>query len=186
MARARLIRAAAAVITLTLAPAAMAQQEGGVPEPDGYRGPPYFGEVPATLAGARVIDGAEARRLHAAGVPFLDVYPRPTRPAGLPAGTLWRTPSHESIPGALWLPGTGYERLTLPEAARLAAGLRAATGGDPAAPVVIFCRADCWQSWNAARRAVAAGYRGILWFPDGSEGWVAAGGMLDEIRPPGE
>ena len=129
---------------------------------------------------------AEARRLHAAGVPFLDVYPRTARPAGLPAGTLWRTPTHHSIPGALWLPGTGYERLTLPEAAPLVAGLRAATQGDLAAPVVIFCRANCWLSWNAAKRAVAIGYRGVLWFPEGTEGWVAAGGTLAEIRPPDE
>ena len=47
---------------------------------------------------------------------------------------------------------------------------------DRAAPLVIFCRSDCWMSWNAARRAVALGYSGIQWFPGGIEGWQAAGG----------
>lgn len=157
-----------------------------VPEPDSYRGPPYEAPVPATLRGATVIDAAEAMRLHAAGVPFLDVLPRTTRPAGLPPGTLWREPVHDSIPGAIWLPGTGYERLSEAEAARLRRGLEAATGGDRARPVVVFCRADCWMSWNAARRAVALGWTAVRWFPDGTDGWLLEGGRLEPIAAPAD
>ena len=53
-----------------------------------------------------------------------------------------------------------------------------ATAGDKAAPVVIFCKADCWMSWNAAKRAVAQGYTGVNWYPEGVDGWVMAGGDL--------
>lgn len=63
-----------------------------------------------------------------------------------------------------------------PEQARLERGLARATKGDRSAPVVIFCRSDCWMSWNAARRAVALGYAGVHWFPGGIEEWQDAGG----------
>ena len=88
---------------LALAGAAGSQAGTGVPEPQGYHGPPYNGAVTETLRGAKVIDPDEAMRVHAAGVPFIDVLPRIARPEGLPAGTLWREPVHASIPGAFWL-----------------------------------------------------------------------------------
>ncbi|MDO5631886.1 MAG: PQQ-dependent catabolism-associated CXXCW motif protein [Paracoccus sp. (in: a-proteobacteria)] len=147
-----------------------------VPEPDVFRGEPYHAPVPATLKGARVIDGAQAIDLHEQGVPFLDTMPRTTRPEGLPAGTIWRQPRHLTIPGAVWLYDTGYQRLSPAEQVRLESGLDAASAGDKSVPMVIFCRADCWQSWNAARRAVQLGYSGVIWFPSGSDGWLAAGG----------
>lgn len=155
-----------------------------VPEPDGYRGPPYEAVVPETLRGAAVIDAVEALRLHDAGVAFVDVYPRTARPAGLPEGTLWRGPVHLTIPGAIWAPGTGYDVLSADETARLERALSAATGGDRAHPVVVFCRADCWMSWNAAKRAVALGYSAVRWFPDGTDGWEGEGGMLEPAGPP--
>lgn len=154
-----------------------------VPEPTDYRGPPYNGAVTDTLRGAQVIDADEAIRLHEHGVPFIDVLPRMARPAGLPEGTLWREPVHESIPGAIWLYGTGYDKLSSEERARLARGLNAATAGDKAQPLVIFCRAECWLGWNAAKRAVEMGYRAVRWFPDGVDGWQVAGGDLVPVRP---
>jgi PQQ-dependent catabolism-associated CXXCW motif protein len=147
-----------------------------VPEPDGYRGEPYRAPVPATLQGATVIDAPQAIRLHAEGVPFLDVLPRKVRPEGLPEGTIWREPVHETIPGAVWLWDTGWEALAPAEQARLERGLEQASGGDRSAPLVIFCRSNCWMSWNAARRAVALGYTAVHWFPGGIEGWQSAGG----------
>lgn len=162
----------AVLLALCLAGPAAAQ----VPEPDGYRGEPYRAPVPATLQGAAVIDGAQAIRMQADGVPFLDVLPRKVRPADLPPDTVWREPPHETIPGAVWLWDTGYENLAPAEQARLERGLQKATAGDPAAPVVIFCRSDCWMSWNAAKRAVALGYTGVHWFAGGVEDWTAAGG----------
>ena len=156
-----------------------------VPEPEGFRGEPYRAPVPATLTGARVIDAAEAIRLHAEGAAvFLDILPRKARPEGLPEGTIWREPPHETIPGALWLWNTGYQRLAPEEEARLRAGLRQARRDYPGRPVVFFCRSECWMSWNAAKRALEWGEQNIIWFPGGIEAWEAAGGPpLTEVEP---
>ncbi|MTH66417.1 PQQ-dependent catabolism-associated CXXCW motif protein [Paracoccus shanxieyensis] len=167
-------RLAMALILLLIPAMAQAQ----VPEPDGFHGEPYRSEVPATLQGAQVITPAKARTLRAQGVPFLDTMPRKTRPKGLPPGTIWTAPPHLTIPGAVWLYDTGYDRIAPAEQQRLEQGLIAATHGDKAAPVVIFCKSDCWMSWNAAKRAVGLGYTGVLWFPLGADGWTQAGGTL--------
>ncbi|SMO95747.1 PQQ-dependent catabolism-associated CXXCW motif protein [Paracoccus laeviglucosivorans] len=164
----------AALLLLLFAGMAQAQ----VAEPDGYHGEPYRSEVPATLTGARVITPVQAKTLLAQGVPFIDTMPRKKRPEGLPEGTIWNEPPHMTIPGAVWLYDTGYDRLATAEERRLEQGLVTATKGDKAAPVVMFCKSDCWMSWNAAKRAVGLGYSGIIWFPLGADGWTQAGGTL--------
>ncbi|MDN5568633.1 MAG: PQQ-dependent catabolism-associated CXXCW motif protein [Paracoccus sp. (in: a-proteobacteria)] len=162
-----------AALVAMLAWPAMAET---VPEPDSYRGEPYRAPVPATLAGAQVIDGEQAIALHDAGkAVFVDVFPRVTRPEGLPEDTLWREPPHQTIPGAVWLWNTGYQALSPDEQARLRDGLTAAQG-DSDLPLVIFCREECWMSWNAARRAMEWGYSPVYWFPGGTDDWQAEGG----------
>lgn len=170
-------------------PEARAPEEGTRPEervdePDGYRGEPYQAPVPTTLAGAEVIGDEVAHALWWSGrVPFVDVLPVPTRPEGLPEGTVWRDPPHESIPGAVWLANTGYDGLDAATLGYFLAGLERVTGGDRAAPVVIFCKRDCWMSWNAGKRAMENGYSRVFWYPDGSDGWGAAGGALERVVP---
>jgi PQQ-dependent catabolism-associated CXXCW motif protein len=39
--------------------------------------------------------------------------------------------------------------------------------------IVFYCLASCWMSWNAAKRALAIGYRRVAWYPDGTDGWAA-------------
>lgn len=162
--------------------AALSPAWADVPEPAGFRGAPYNAPVPATLQGARVIDDDQARELHAAHVGFLDVYPRQPRPAKLPPGTIWRERPHDSIPGAIWAPNTGYDRIRPEEEALLRAAL-AHLAPDPGVPVVIFCRADCWMSWNAAKRAIGWGYSAVYWYPDGTDGWIMADGELAPVMP---
>ncbi|MFD1880515.1 PQQ-dependent catabolism-associated CXXCW motif protein [Paracoccus pacificus] len=156
-----------------------------VPEPDNYRAAPYFGPVPATLSGATVVDAVQARQLHDQGVPFVDVLPRPMRPDDTPLGTIWVEPQHMTIPGALWLADTGYETLTTPQMATLKQGLIQASHGNLDGRMVFFCSADCWMSWNAARRAVEMGYTGVIWFPDGTDGWQENGDALTPVMPDG-
>lgn len=155
-----------------------------VPEPEGYREAPYGAPVPEGLTGATTVGTEEARRLWEEGrVAFIDVLPRDPKPADLPEGTVWRDKPRDSIPGAIWLPNTGYAELSSEEQAYLEAGLSAATEGDPSRPVLFFCRPDCWMSWNAAKRAMAMGYEEVLWYPEGSDGWAGAGYETERAEP---
>ena len=174
----------AMVATATIAAAA------DIAEPDGYRLDGYRAPTPATLRGARVIttdEAAELWRRHSAI--FIDVLPRPPRPRDLPAGTIWRDKPRANIPGSVWLPDTGYGELAAAMEGYFADGLRQASGGDRAGLLVFYCLADCWMSWNAARRALALGYSNIAWYPEGTDGWAAAGLPLQDSAPeprPGE
>jgi PQQ-dependent catabolism-associated CXXCW motif protein len=154
------------------------------PEPDGYRREGYRAPTPATLKGATVLDNHAAEALwrqHRAA--FIDVMPQPKRPAELAPGTLWRDTPHPTIPGAIWLANTGFGDLAPETEAYFARELAAATGGDRAHPLVIFCQRACWMSWNAARRALEAGYTAVSWYPDGTDGWAEAGLPLERAEP---
>jgi PQQ-dependent catabolism-associated CXXCW motif protein len=155
-----------------------------VPEPDGYRLEEYRAPTPATLRGARVIGTDEAAtvwRSHAAS--FVDVMPRPPRPRNLPPETLWRDKPRADIPGSLWLPDTGYGELAPSMTGYFSNGLETATHGDHARTLVFYCLADCWMSWNAAKRALALGYSDVVWYPAGTDGWSAAGLPLQDATP---
>lgn len=167
-----MIRAAVAALLLLAAPAGA----DPVPEPDGYRLNNFRDAVPATLLDAPVLDDAGAEALWRAGAAFVDVFPKPPRPAGLPEDTLWIDPRRTTIEGAIWLPNTGFGVITPDTDAYFRAHLARLTEGDTARPVVIFCLADCWMSWNAARRAILEyGYTGVAWYPRGTDGWDEAG-----------
>ena len=171
--------------TLALSLAAAAAAAGGVPEPEGYRMEAYRAPTPETLAGAEVVDTEAARALWESGsAAFVDVLPRKERPPDLPAEVIWRDAPRDSIPGAVWAPNTGYGALDPARHAYLRAVLERVTGGDRAAPVLFFCLRDCWQSWNAAKRARAEyGYERVLWYPEGTDGWAEAGLPLERVEP---
>jgi PQQ-dependent catabolism-associated CXXCW motif protein len=172
-------RAAAALLLLAL-PAAAA---GPVPEPPGYRMEHYRAPVPATLAGATVVSTEQAEALWREGrAVFIDVLPRAPKP-DLPEGTLWREPPHFDIPGSVWLADVGFGALAPEMADFYRDGLERLTGGEKSRPLVIYCRAECWMSWNAAKRAVEWGYSGVRWYPEGVEGWEAAGLPLEARTP---
>ena len=127
--------------------------------------------------------GAKAPQLSSMCCPIFRL--RPT----LPAGTLWRGQQRFNIPGSTWLPDTGYGELSPAADGYLKTGLERITGGDRAKPLVIYCLRDCWMSWNAAKRAVIWGYTGVIWYPEGTDGWQDAGLPLEEAKPaphPGE
>ena len=174
--------AAALVAALLVAPAFAQQQESF--EPEGYRADNYRAPVPATLAGARVLTTSEAEAIwRAKSGAFVDVLPRPPKPKNLPEGTVWRDAPRRNIPGSVWLPDTGYG--TLPPAMEdyFRRGLARVSGGDKAALLVIYCLADCWMSWNAAKRALTYGYSNIAWYPDGTDGWERAKLPTEEAQP---
>ncbi|WP_075215717.1 PQQ-dependent catabolism-associated CXXCW motif protein [Mongoliimonas terrestris] len=156
---------------------------GEVPEPSDYRMDDYRAPVPNTLAGARVLDTAAVAALwKAGGAVFIDVLPKLPRP-DLPPGTVFRLPARNAIPGSMWLPDVGYGALSDEMAAYFREELAAATGGDPTRTVLFYCLADCWMSWNAARRALEWGYSDVAWYPEGTDGWAFDGLPLEEIKP---
>jgi PQQ-dependent catabolism-associated CXXCW motif protein len=163
---------------------APAYGQSSVPEPDGYRTENYRAPVPATLAGARVLSTEEAETVWRAGTGvFIDVLPRAPKPPNLPAGTVWRDKPRHNIPGSIWLPDTGYGKLAEATEDYLRRGLARASGGNNAALLVIYCQADCWMSWNAAKRALAYGYTQVSWYPEGTDGWEFAGLPMAESQP---
>lgn len=155
-----------------------------IPEPDAYRVDEYRSPVPLTLSGATVVDDDAAYALWKTGrVAFIDVLPRPPKPQKLPEGTVWIEKSRNSIPGAIWLPNTGYGELADQTMTYLTEGLSEATGGDHDAPVLFFCLRDCWMSWNAAKRALEIGYTNVFWYPDGTDGWEFMEYQVDKVLP---
>ena len=155
-----------------------------VAEPPGYRTENYRAPVPSTLQGARVLTTAQAEALWRAAAVFIDVLPRPPKP-NLPAGTVWREAPRPHIPGSLWLPDTGYGELAGVTEDYLRRGLQRASGGDLARQLVFYCQANCWMSWNAAKRAMTYGYANVAWYPEGTDGWRRAElPMTDAVPEP--
>jgi PQQ-dependent catabolism-associated CXXCW motif protein len=174
----------AGLILAISALAAPAHTQGLVPEPDGYRMEDYRTLVPETLAGARVVSTAEAEAIWRAktGV-FIDVLPRAPKPPNLPAGTIWRDKPRLNIPGSIWLPDTGYGKLAEATEDYFRRGLARASAGNNATLLVIYCQADCWMSWNAAKRVLSYGYTNVAWYPEGTDGWERANLPVTESQP---
>ncbi len=141
--------------------------------PTGYRLSDYDAPVPDEVPGVFTVGDDAAHALWLSGrVAFVDVLPNLRRPSGLPADVVWHGRSRKSVPGAIWLPDAGFGTLDAAARCQFDEGMKAATGGDRDAPVVFLCRADCWMSWNAAKRARAAGYTRVFWYRDGTTGWT--------------
>jgi len=177
-------RASLALAAFLIAAAAAPAQTTAVPEPPDYRTDDYRAPVPATVAGGRAIATDEAQRLwRGKRAVFIDVLPAPRRPEGLRPDALWKPLPRRDIPGSLWLPDVGRGALPEPLAAYFRAALERATGGDKSAPLVLYCLADCWMSWNATKRAASYGYTQLYWYRDGTIGWEAAALPTAEATP---
>lgn len=150
----------------------------------GYRNASYRAVVDRDPVPARRITLAEARRLHAANKAlFIDVLPAEGANRDPVSGRWTLATRHQSIPGALWLPDTGR---AAPDAVMwrgLEARVAAHRQRHRRAAVVVFCRADCWLSWNAARRLALSGERNVRWLAEGIEGWHETGGSLVDAQP---
>jgi PQQ-dependent catabolism-associated CXXCW motif protein len=172
------------MIALALALTATAAVAQAPPEPAGYRLDDYRAPVPATIAGGSAIGTVEAEALWREGrAVFVDVLPAPRRPDGLGAEALWKPVPRHDIPGSLWLPEVGRGALSSDYERYFRDSLAAATGGDKARPIVLYCLTDCWMSWNAAKRAASYGYTRLYWYRDGTDGWEAAQLPTAEATP---
>lgn len=179
--RRRAFWTAAFAIAATMA---MAETKAPPAEPEAYRLGAYRAPVPATLTGATVIDTARAFALwRAKTAVFIDALPHAPRPEGLPRDAVWRDKPRFDLPGSVWLPDTGYGEISEATQRYFEKGLARASGEDKQKPLVFYCLADCWMSWNAAKRALALGYANVSWYPEGTDGWAAAKHPLEERKP---
>lgn len=155
-----------------------------VPVPPGYRLDHYNAPTPADVPGGAALDTPAAHKLwQEGGAVWIDVLPAPRRPANLPVQAVWMPLPRNDIPGSLWLADVGRGALS-PELERFFRGrLEAATNGRHDMPVVIYCKANCWMSWNAAKRAASWGYQRVYWYRDGTDGWAAANLPLVRAYP---
>ena len=162
-----------------------AAKADGVEEPPDYKQEDYRSPTPATLNGAQVVTTQQAREIwHKGEAVFIDVMPRAPKPADLPPDLVWRDQTRQTIPGAVWLPNVGYARLAPEVEGYFRRSLEELTGGDKAKPILFFCMADCWMSWNAAKRAREEyGYTNVIWFPQGTDGWGFPDAPLVKVEP---
>lgn len=150
----------------------------------GYRTARYRAPVDRLPTPAAAITLEAALRLRP-GVDalFIDVLPAEGGVRDPLTGKWTLAAQHETIPGAAWHPETGRANVD----AVLWQGLRDAVDvartRRPTLPVVVFCRSDCWMSWNAARRLASDGFPQVYWFAEGIEGWHEAGRALVPARP---
>jgi PQQ-dependent catabolism-associated CXXCW motif protein len=152
------------------------------PEPDGFRIDDYRAPVPATLKGGEVVHTEQMRDIVGRrDAVLIDVLPAPRRPEGMRPGTPWLPQPHQTLPGARWWPDVGRGALSAELEAAFHLRLQQVAGAPPRL-VVFFCLSDCWMSWNAAKRAVGWGYV-VAWFPDGVDGWEAAGLPTEAVQP---
>ncbi|WP_291572144.1 rhodanese-like domain-containing protein [Bradyrhizobium sp.] len=83
---------------------------------------------------------------------------------------------HPTLPGAIYVPGAGdsgsfRDRIQR----RLASVLTQLTSNNADRPLVFYCEgARCWESYNAALRAMHLGYRNVMWYRGGLRSWTEA------------
>lgn len=155
-----------------------------VPEPEGFWTGPINSAVPATIRGGKVIDAQALAKLIENDNPLvIDVSNMPKRPEGMSADAPWLPLPHEAVPNAIWIPDVGMGDIDAQSDEFFAAQLEQETTGNFERPIVIYCHERCWLSWNAAKRAIGYGYKNVHWFPEGIEGWRAAGFEVEAVRP---
>ncbi|HMQ57253.1 MAG TPA: hypothetical protein PKE65_01770 [Rhizobiaceae bacterium] len=156
----------------------------GVDPATGFRMERYRAPVPDVLPGGAVVHGDDVARLAADdAVVLIDVYP-PKGAGPDPLDGTWRnSEARENIAGSIWLPEVGRGYLEPELEAYFRRNLQRIASENPGEPLLFYCTADCWQAWNAARRAILWGYGRVLWYPEGTDGWRDEGRALAPAEP---
>jgi len=178
------VQMATALATLALSLGTPGIGQDTVFDAHGYRTARYRTPVTADPAPAARIALPAAIELAKQGdALFIDVMPAE---GGVrdPTTGRWRLSlEHETIAGAAWHPETGRSPVDPILWRGLERAVAKARKRQPARPVVVFCRTDCWMSWNAARRLASRGIHGVWWLSEGTDGWHATGLKLVTARP---
>lgn len=173
------------IAVLLLALAAPTRAEPALFDPvTGYRIAAYRGVVPGPPPGVRRIgDGGALSAFRKGRALFVDVTPAPGAVRDGVTGDWRLAEPHATIPGAHWFPEAGRGP---PDAAIdpwFADGVRRLTRGSRRRPIVIFCLADCWMSWNGAWKLRRLGYADVTWYANGVDGWTEISQPLSPARP---
>ncbi|WP_420598263.1 rhodanese-like domain-containing protein [Neptuniibacter sp.] len=80
----------------------------------------------------------------------------------------------KNIKGSTWLPNVGLGELELSWSEYYQKHLERLTNKNKSHPIILYCRADCWMSWNAIKRAAEWGYTTLYWYRDGTDAWLEA------------
>lgn len=150
----------------------------------GYRIARYRAPVTEDVTGARRVDFEEVERLAKSNdAVFVDVMAAEGGGVDPQTGAWRMIKPRTHIPGSHWLPDVGRGALDAGMESYFQSNLARLTGGDKSRTLVIYCLADCWMGWNAARRAVGYGYTNVLWYPEGTDGWRDWDGILVAATP---
>jgi PQQ-dependent catabolism-associated CXXCW motif protein len=162
-----------------------AEGETPVFSADGYRISGFRSPVPDTVPSGVTVNTTQVRvLLEDPDTILIDVLPAPIKPKDSPSNLLWLPPERYNIPGSIWLPNVGYGALSEELDNYFKQNLQRSSASDISRPIILYCLAECWMSWNAAKRAATDyGYSRIYWYPDGTTGWEAAGLPLEKSLP---
>ncbi len=139
------------------------QDFGVAPTAQLHQGAPH-GPTPTTIPGGLVVDTAVLNQVvEGRQAILIDVLGGPT--------TIQGAVNAAGMGG----PGSFEDGLQQQTVSFLAQ----ATQNNSEAPLVFFCSDPmCWLSYNAALRAINAGYRNVIWYRGGISAWQMAGGQL--------
>lgn len=150
----------------------------------GMRIAQYRAPVGPPPRGVAQITADEAIALHRGpGALFIDVLPAAGGHRDPKTGTWALAEPHHTIPGAHWFPESGRGVLAPDIESWFLTGVARLSDGSRTRPIIVFCLADCWMSWNAARRLAIAGYKDVRWFAEGTDGWTEVGGATETGTP---
>lgn len=141
----------------------MERQDFGVPASNQLHNGAMHGPTPASIPGGQVITTKGLSELvQGRQTPYFlfDVLGGPqTLPGAMPA--VWM-----SQPGS-------FNDQTQQQISQM---LQQGTQGRKDVPMIFYCMStQCWMSYNAALRAIHAGYTNVLWYRGGIEAWQMAG-----------
>ncbi|MFK7754089.1 MAG: rhodanese-like domain-containing protein [Sedimentitalea sp.] len=145
--------------------ASFESRDFGVPPTNQLHRGPMHGPTPSSVPGARTIGTADLAGAMQSGQQLLliDVLG-----------------GNYALPGALTArdmatPGSYNDRTQQ----QVVQWLGQITRGQRQTPIVIYCSdPNCWLSYNATLRAVAAGYQNVFWYRGGLQAWQMAGLQL--------
>src|SRR5262245_24645868 len=146
-------------------------RDWGVPPRSQLRTIEYHAPTPLAVPGGRTVTTVELAQM-------LEKEPRPYLIDVL-GGT-----AHRTIAGAFWLAGAGAGDMDKDEESRFLKAVAAFAAGDKGRPMVFFCvDSQCWLSYNAALRAIAAGYTNVMWYRGGVAAWRQADQSMTMSEP---